>query len=222
MKKGTMSTGLTLLGVAVVSAQIGGLKAGSKSGYLIKQKEISYDGSSDKVTKTYETTTPFVLEILNSTPQGAKVKVTSGPINVKGKPVGRARINEVQVDKLFTRNGSPLASLMVPALTGNLSVGKSWKGVFSSLPPVPANLDATYKIIRFLKVDSTDLAEVAVTVKGTGTCETNGKGTLLVRKSDGSPYKGTVGLDLKFMRLNDKKQLTVNSKLRIEFTVSPN
>lgn len=195
-------------------------KPNSQFGLVVKWKEIEYVGNSDKVLRQATSQGPYRWKVEQAS-SGYKLNLTTGPFNVGGRDLGKPKTKLIEIGSNLGRGQFSPFPTGVVFPSGGVQVGQKWKAGFTALPPVPAGLNATYKYVKDSKVGGSTLAEIQVSVDDSNACVTTVRGKVFVEKESGFVRSGKLSIDLKFMRPNPQKVLTVNSKFRLDYEIFP-
>lgn len=192
------------------------LKSAAMVGYRVAMEQATYPGGGTKASEQSSLLTPYKFR---GTAPGS-LEITSGPLVVKGRSVGRSKVSSVMVEAGGTVQGRAPANFFVCLPKAGAKVGQTWRAPFFGGPPLPAGGEAVY---RYGGVSSDGrFAVVDLQVKSSGAGEVQGKGKLFLRLSDGVLDHGNAKFEIAYLRpdMKDRTKISVNSKVVVKYTIT--
>ena len=189
---------------------------GTSASYIVSMAETDYTGAgTDKVSARIERRIPIRLSV--SAGSGKTLQVTEGPLIVKGKSVGRARVKQLAVDTGGSIHGASPAYFSVPFPPEGAKVGRTWRAGLYGPAPMPGGLTASYKLLGV----QGPYAKVAFSIDVNGSCHVVGKGDLFVRAADGYVDHGRATFDISYVRPDphDRSKFNVNSHNVLTYSI---
>ncbi|CAN5454763.1 hypothetical protein BH11ARM2_BH11ARM2_28700 [soil metagenome] len=200
---------LGLLGLAAFSsAQV--TKVGSAYQFRLKLAAgTSYKYSMNIIQKGTTTPgggiavkVPFSQKVVSITGDTATITYSAGPIMLNGQPLSpKPSVGTAKMSRQGKVVGGSMAAGQGVAVFPATPVmpGSSW----SSDVPLGgmgasggSTAKATYRFVGVKNVGGKQVAELAVTVVGTGQTKVNGSGTTYVLLTDGAPWKSNLTIKI--------------------------
>jgi len=197
------------------------LQANETHSYKVTSVEKDFEGSSDKVSRTINQAMPVRITALKAQAGKASVTVVTGPLMVRGRSVGRAKLNDFDIDSTNSAHGDPYALLGVVFHVGGVRPGQSWSAKFRGSPPLTAGLTATYKLTKQTAQAGERVALLTVSVSGDTSCRIRGAGQLTVGAADGIVRSGALHFEIAYLRPGSGKSMVVNSHDGLDYVISP-
>lgn len=188
------------------------LTPGTRAAYQVAVAQSMYSGDG-KLTESSQSLTPFQLSVQ----AGNMLQITRGPVVLRGQSRGRAKTWTEKLDAGGTAGGRAPVNFFVCLPPAGAKVGQTWKAPFFGGPPLPAGMQATYKLATV----SAKYATVEMKIQQTGTSTLKGSGKLFLRTADGFLDHGSAGFEISFVRPdpNDRKKMSVNSRVSLMYTI---
>jgi hypothetical protein len=142
-----------------------------------------------------------IVNVVQDVQRGvASVKVTVGPISMNGQSMGQpAQTQDLKIDargQIVGGAQGATSGFQTQLPEKPITVGGTWT---ATMPMAGMGSNQTvktiYKFLGMRTVDGKRMADLEVTVSGTGQMAMSGKGRALMLASDGSLYRNT--LDMK-------------------------
>lgn len=191
------------------------LHQGNVAQYVVRIKQ-----SETGATKENRPVIAFPVRItVVSTPT---VEITTGPMNIGGRSVGRAKVSRYTSTPQGVVSGSkdlrPVSLFGIALPAKPVTVGATWRSGVTGQSPIPAGLVATCK----LKSTNSEGAVIEWKTQQGGTTKVDGSGTLIVGRN-GVVRKGQLAITITYLR-PDKPgaPLKVNSTVKLGVAISPN
>jgi hypothetical protein len=185
-------------------------KPGAGGFYGVAMAESNF-GPDGKRTGGSAITLPIAIRVLSAT----SAEVTSGPMVIKGRKVGRSRVATASLGPTAVP-----APFFVALPIGGVRPGQTWKAPFFGGAPLPAGGNATYKFVNI--TPDKRYAVVSIGVQQDSSGRLKGQGQLFLRLSDGFLDHGAVRFEIAYLRpdQSNPKKLVVNSRTELLYTIS--
>lgn len=216
---------LTLLATVPLVAGQGTLirprqQPGMVAKYVVAVKETDYAGAgTSKVTATTATQTPVQIEVTGVHAGGADLRVTSGPLVVLNRSVGRAKVRQFSVDAGGSLRGASPALLTIPFPPSGVQRGQSWTAGLFGPAPLPSGLVATYR----LETIAGPYARVSMRTDVKAAGHVTGSGDLFLDGRTGYLHHGEVHFDIAYVRPDpqNRTKMNVDSHVRLDCRITP-
>ncbi|OJU62452.1 MAG: hypothetical protein BGO01_08195 [Armatimonadetes bacterium 55-13] len=196
------------------------LKPSASFGYSVVTEQKTLSGDGKKVSESTRLEMPYRLKVVNVTRTSSELEITQGPMIVRGRSVGRARVTTSKIDiGGFSGSQAPINFFVCYPKVGVVK-GTTWKAPFFGGAPLPAGLTAVY---TFRSVSSDGkFAIVDLKSSAVGASKVTGVGKLFIRMSNGVLSHGNAKFDIAFIRPDpkDRTKMSVNSRVSLSYRIS--
>jgi hypothetical protein len=196
------------------------------AGYLFKPKFTR--GTVAKYTLTAKSAGPqtanisssFTQKVLGINGQIVDIEITSSPVMVNGKPMGKQDTHKMQWDMKSNKAVGQSQAMFGGIPNKPLKVGESYKAKLPMGGPMggPGGLEATYKFIGLKNVGGKQVAQLDIAIPKTanGSMQMGGSGTMFLLASDASLVNVNMKMTMSMPAQQGQKPMTVTTSLAIK------